>query len=94
MGKGITDEAASKGLDKVIRIDEAKIQDHLREMVRHSVEETLNGLLDAEADRLCNARRYERSPDRVDTRAGHYKRKLHTKAGEVRQQARALPICD
>jgi transposase-like protein len=26
-----------------------------------SVEETLNALLDAEADRLCNAQRYERS---------------------------------
>jgi transposase-like protein len=29
--------------------------------VRSSVEETLNALLDAEADRLCNAQRYERS---------------------------------
>jgi transposase-like protein len=32
---------------------------------------------------MCNAQRYERSPERTDTRAGHYKRKLHTKAGEV-----------
>ena len=40
-------------------------------------------LLDAEADALCGASRYERSPDRVDRRAGHYDRKLHTKAGEV-----------
>src|SRR2546426_8378117 len=30
-------------------------------MVRGTVEETLNALLDAEADRLCNAQRYERS---------------------------------
>ena len=30
-------------------------------MVRGSVEETLNALLGAEADRLCNAQRYERS---------------------------------
>ena len=52
-------------------------------MVRGTVEETLNAMLDAEADELCNAQRYEHSPDRVDTRAGHYKRKLHTKAGEV-----------
>jgi transposase-like protein len=52
-------------------------------MVRGTVEETLNALLDAEADDMCRAQRYERSPDRVDTRAGHYKRKLHTKAGEV-----------
>jgi transposase-like protein len=47
------------------------------------VEETLNGLLDAEADRLCGAGRYERSPDRVDTRAGSYTRGLQTSAGEV-----------
>jgi putative transposase len=46
--------------------------------------ETLNALLEAEADRLCNAQRYERSEARRDTRAGHYERKLQTKAGEVR----------
>lgn len=72
-----------KTLNKVVQIDETRIRDHLGELVRGSVEETLNGLLDAEADRLCGAQRYERSPDRVDTRAGHYTRKLHTKAGEV-----------
>ena len=44
----------------------------------------LNALLEAEADRLCNAQRYERSEVRRDTRAGHYERKLQTKAGEVR----------
>ncbi len=48
-----------------------------------SVEETLNSLLDAEADALCGAQRYERSADRIDTRAGSYERQLHTKAGEV-----------
>jgi transposase-like protein len=48
------------------------------------VEETLNGMLDAEADRLCRAARYERTADRVDTRAGSYERKLQTKAGEVK----------
>jgi len=47
------------------------------------VEETLNQLLDAEADRITQANRYERSPDRVDTRAGYYKRKLLTTSGEV-----------
>ena len=56
---------------------------HLDKMVRGTVEETLNALLDAEADAMCNAQRYERSPERVDTRAEHYTRKLHTKAGEV-----------
>jgi putative transposase len=76
-------EESHKDLNRVIKIDEARIQSHLGELVRQSVEETLNAMLDAEADRLCGARRYERSADRVDTRAGHYTRGLHTKAGQV-----------
>ena len=71
-------------LNNVITIDDERIKNHLDRVVRGSVEETLNALLDAEADRLCNAQRYERSEARRDTRAGHYERKLHTKAGEVR----------
>lgn len=73
----------SKELSKVVSIDEGKIRDHLGELVRGTVEETLNAMLDAEADVLCGAGRYERNPDRVDTRAGTYDRKLHTRAGEV-----------
>ena len=78
MGKDYTQK-----LGKVIQIDETQIRDHLGELVRGTVEETLNKLLDAEADQLCNAARYERTEARKDTRAGHYKRGLHTKAGEV-----------
>lgn len=74
----------TKPMNKVIHIDETQIKDHLGELVRGSVEDTLNALLDAEADRMCNAQRYERSPDRVDTRAGYYKRGFHSKAGEVK----------
>jgi transposase-like protein len=73
----------TRTLNKVVQIDDRRIQDHLGELVRGTVEETLNAMLDAEADQLCGAQRYERSPDRVDTRAGSYERKLHTKAGEV-----------
>ena len=36
----------------VIQIDEQQIRSHVEEVVRSSVEETLNGLLDAEADQL------------------------------------------
>src|SRR2546429_9747674 len=71
-------------LNNVITIDDERIKNHLDRVVRSSVEETLNALLDAEADRLCNAQRYERSAARRDTRAGHYERNLQTKAGEVR----------
>lgn len=76
-------EDTSKTLGQVVQIDEGRIRDHLGELVRGSVEEALNALLDADADRLCQASRYERSPERSDTRAGHYQRKLHTKAGMV-----------
>jgi len=76
-------DSVSKNFGKVIQIDENQIREHLGDLVRGSVEETLNQLLDAEADQLCNAARYERTEARQDTRAGHYKRKLHTKAGEV-----------
>ena len=79
----MNDNSETKTLGKVIHIDEAQIQDHLGELVRGTVEETLNAMLDAEADAMCGAQRYERSPDRIDTRAGHYNRKFHTKAGEV-----------
>ncbi len=74
----------AKPMGQVIQIDEARIKDHLGEMVRGTVEETLNAMLDAEADRLCGAGRYERSEARRDTRAGSYDRSLHTKAGEVK----------
>src|SRR5499426_2109285 len=65
-------------LNNVITIDDERIKSHLDRVVRGTVEETLNALLDAEADR------YERSEARRDTRARHYERGLQTKAGEVR----------
>jgi putative transposase len=77
-------EETDKNLSGVLKIDQDQMRTQLGAMVRQSVEETLNTLLDAEADRLCNAQRYERSDDRQDQRAGHYSRKLHTPAGEVK----------
>jgi hypothetical protein len=50
-----------KPMGQVIQIDEARIRGHLGEMVHGTVEETLNAMLDAEADQLCGAGRYERS---------------------------------
>ena len=69
--------------NEIVQLNEQIIRTELKELVRQSVEEVLNGLLDAEADRLTNARKYERTEDRKDTRAGHYPRKLLTGAGEV-----------
>ena len=76
-------EQSDKNLTNVIKINEVQIQDHLGEMVRSTVEETLNAMLDAEADQLCNAQKYERNDKRTNGRAGHYGRHFHTKAGNV-----------
>ncbi len=83
------------GLKQILKVDETVVQSHLDEVVRQSVEDTLNGMLDAEVDRLCQMKRYERTPDRADTRAGSYDRSLHTKAGEVTlrmPKLRSLPF--
>ena len=48
-------------MGNVITIDDERIKNHLDRVVRNTVEETLNGLLDAEANRLCNAGCHQRS---------------------------------
>ena len=70
-------------MGEIIHLNEPEIKLQLEEMVRKTVEETLNVMLDAEADEITQAHKYERTEKRADTRAGHYTRKLTTKAGEV-----------
>lgn len=84
-----------KSIAGAIRIDEKEVKDHLSSLVKQSVEDTINQLLSMEADALCGASRYQRSPDRLDTRAGSYDRKLLTSAGEVKlhvPRLRSLPF--
>jgi transposase-like protein len=91
----MTQKHCTKKAGKIIKIDEGQVRAHVGEVVRTAVEETLNTLLSEEADRLCNARRYERTEGRKDTRAGNYQRKLHTTSGEVTLQVpklRTLPF--
>ncbi len=64
--------------EQIVQLNEQVIKAELKELVRQSVQEVLNSLLDAEADQLTNARKYERTEQRQDTRAGHYTRKLLT----------------
>jgi putative transposase len=71
-------DSATKPLGDVIVINEGLIKDHLDKIVKTTVEETLNAMLDAEADQLCEATRYEHSADRIDTRAGHCECQLQT----------------
>jgi putative transposase len=68
---------------QIIRVEQDQLTRHIDKVIRGTIEDTLNALLDAEADRLCQAGRYERTETRKDTRAGHYTRNLDTKAGKV-----------
>ena len=76
-------DSTKSGQGKIIQINEEQIKDHLGEMVRGTVEETLNAMLEQEAEQLVAAGRYERTESRKGTRAGHYNRGLETRAGKV-----------
>ena len=69
--------------DNIIKLNQELIHTELKDLVKNSVEETLNAMLDAEADRLVNAERYARDEDRKGYRAGHYDRTFTTTAGDV-----------
>ena len=68
----------------IIQLNEDLIKNNLKDLVRSSVEETLNALLDHEADELVRAGKYERTGDRKGYRSGHYERNFGTTSGEVR----------
>ena len=70
--------------DNIIQQNDEVIKKELGEMVRESVEKTLNELLDKEAERLTNAARYERTEERRAYRSGHYERDLLTTSGNVK----------
>ena len=68
---------------QILQVDRSMLETTLDRMVRKSVEETLNAMLDAEADEITGAARYERSGERKAYRAGHYERDLTVKAGKM-----------
>ena len=68
--------------EKIVQLNEAVIKSELKKLVRGSVEETLNELLEAEAKKLTQAARYERNEYRQGYRSGHYNRNLTT-SGDV-----------
>ena len=69
--------------EKIVQLNEEIIKSELKELVRGSVEETLNKLLEKEAEYLTQAARYERSESRQGYRSGHYDRNLTTTSGDV-----------
>ena len=74
----------------IIQINEESVKSELKELVRNSVEETLNELLNKEAEELTSAAKYERTEARQGYRSGHYSRKLTTTSGEVRLEVPKL----
>ena len=68
---------------EIIQLNEGAIKDELKELVRGSVEETLNDLLEKEAAELTQAAKYERTEVRQGYRSGHYSRNLTTSSGDV-----------
>ena len=69
--------------EKIVQLNEEVIKRQLKELVRGSVEETLNELLEKEAESLTQAARYEHSEARQGYRSGRYDRNLTTTSGDV-----------
>ena len=69
--------------EKIVQLNEEVIKGQIKELVRGSVEEALNELLEKEAESLTQAARYERSEARQGYRSGHYDRNLTTTSGDV-----------
>ena len=69
--------------EAIVQLNEAAIKGELKTLVKNSVEETLNALLEHEADELVKADRYERSNQRQGYRSGHYQRHFTTTSGDV-----------
>lgn len=67
--------------EPIVTLNEESLKSDLRELVRGTVEDTLNGLLEEEASNLVGAERYERTAERKAYRASHYDRKLAFTSG-------------
>ena len=67
----------------IASFDEEAVKSELRELVGKTIEETINAMLDEEADRLVGAGPYERTDERAAYRAGHYERGFTTTSGQL-----------
>ena len=69
--------------NKIIQFNESAFKSELNVLVRKTVEDTLNPLLEQEAQELVNAERYVRTQERKGYRSGHYDRHFTTTCGDV-----------
>ena len=63
----------------IITLDEYTLKAEMREVVRETVGQVINGILDAQADELVNAGKYERTDERQAYRSGHLAYDAHTR---------------
>ena len=69
--------------ENIIQIDQHMLETRLDRLVTQKVTEILNAMLDAEADEIAGASRYERSGGWKAYRADHYERRITAKAGAL-----------
>lgn len=81
----MNDEGGAKLMGEVIQIDEARIKSHLGQMVRGTVEEAVNAMLKAEADRFCGASRYERTEADVTMRTASLNQPMYRSLRHARE---------
>ena len=79
--------------EKIVQLNEEVIKGQLKELVRGSVEETLNELLEQEAEKLTQAARYKRNEVRQGYRSGHYDRNFTTTSEDVTPHVLCLKVC-
>lgn len=82
MTKGARDASAN-----IVPTDEESLRKDIENLVRKTVEETTNALLDEEASELVRAERYEKKAGWEAYRSVRYARKLAIGAGKVETSA-------
>ena len=71
----------------IVSFDEQAVKDELRELVRKTIEETINAMLDEEADQLVGAAPYEQTDERTAYRTNNAIDRLNR---EIRRRTRAV----
>ena len=58
--------------DQILQVDENMLETRLDRLVSEKVEQLLNAMLDAEADEITGAARYERTGDGSARKVAHF----------------------
>lgn len=70
--------------EEVISVNQEIFQEKVSGLVRETVEQTLNDLLEAEAENLIQAKPYQRKEERLGYRSGSYNRNFESKVGKLK----------